>query len=144
MGKPAGPGEDHEPADPAAFERGEARGEFALTWRAHGLSYGIPGAVDASLADGSVLVANLSRGAVATARERFARFAVVTVTASPEVRLERILSRGREDLAAARARVARRVDPAESDLEIVNDGTVAEAGESLVRFLAGRLAPLSA
>lgn len=140
--RPAGPGEDHEPIAVDDFSAAERRGEFALVWRAHGLSYGISASVDAALADGSVAIANVSRGSVAEARRRFERCAVVHITASPEVRLARIQARGREDLAAARARVARSAAPVDHDLEIVNDGTVSDAGEQLVRFLTRRLAPV--
>lgn len=140
--RPAGPGEDHEPTSSQDFADAERRGAFALTWRAHGLSYGIPRDVDEQLAAGSVVVANLSRAVVADARRRFARVAVVVITASPEVRLERIRARGREDLAAARARIARRGDEVDHDLEIVNDGTIAAAGDALSRFLVDRLAPI--
>ncbi|GGD34059.1 hypothetical protein GCM10010915_13070 [Microbacterium faecale] len=140
--RPAGPGEDHEPTSAQDFSDAAQRGAFALTWRAHGLRYGIPRDVDAQLAAGSVVVANLSRAVVADARQRFARVAVIVITASAEVRLERIRARGREDLAAARARIARRGDAVDHDLEIVNDGTIAEAGDALARFLADRLAPI--
>lgn len=140
--RPAGPGEDHEPISPQGFADAEQRGSFALSWSAHGLRYGIPSDVDARLAAGSVVVANVSRAVVAEVRRRFVRAAVVVVTAPPEVRLERIRARGREGLEAARARVARRGDTVEHDLEIVNDGTVAEASDALAGFLADRLAPI--
>ena len=63
---------------------------------------------------------------------------MVRVTVSDEVRRARIIARGREDAAGAAARVAR-PDPAPdhpADLEIVNDGTLEQAGEALAGFLA--------
>lgn len=76
----------------------------------------------------------------AQSRGEFALFTnvrVVRVTVSEEVRLARILARGREDAAAAAARIVRR-DPAPDfavDLEIVNDGTLDEASGAFAAFL---------
>lgn len=57
--RPAGAdGEDHEAVSEAQF----AGRSFALQWRAHGLSYGIPTDIANDLAAGTVVVANVSRG----------------------------------------------------------------------------------
>ncbi|WP_156759832.1 phosphonate metabolism protein/1,5-bisphosphokinase (PRPP-forming) PhnN [Microbacterium karelineae] len=133
--RPSGPGEDHEPVASDAFASAEARGDFALTWRAHGLGYGIPASVRGQIDAGRIIVANISRGSVGEARAAFARVVVVCITAPAEVRLARILARGREDEAAARARIARASPRVAADLEIVNDGTVDAAGATLVGFL---------
>lgn len=134
--RPAGAGEEHEPCDAEAFAEAAARGAYALTWRAHGLDYGIPAA---ECEGAPVVVANISRGSIDEAREKFARTVVVHITVSPEVRLQRILARGREDRAAAERRVSRPADPVDANLEIVNDGTVEEAGETLTAFLRDQL-----
>lgn len=129
--RPSGPGEDHEPLSDDEFAAVERAGGFALTWGAHGLRYGIPAAVRDDLARGAVVVANVSRGSLADVRERFDRAVVVHVTVSPEVRLERILARGREDRAQAEARIARVAPPVEGAIEIRNDGSVADGGAQL-------------
>lgn len=136
--RPAGAGENHDPVSESAFEAAEARGEFALTWRAHGLAYGIPAAVIEAVASGGVVVANVSRSVLEMLPTLFENVRVVRVTVPESVRLARIVGRGREDAAAASARVAR-PDPAPHhpvDLEIVNDGTLEDACASLVDFLA--------
>ncbi|WP_221585778.1 phosphonate metabolism protein/1,5-bisphosphokinase (PRPP-forming) PhnN [Microbacterium sp. G2-8] len=133
--RPSGPGEDHEPIARHEFLSAEDRGDFALTWRAHEVAYGIRGVVRDEVERGRTVVANVSREVVCELGRSFPRFAVVHVTVSPEVRLARILARGREDEAAARARIARPAPRVDADLEIVNDGTIAEAGATLVRFL---------
>ncbi|UZN02876.1 phosphonate metabolism protein/1,5-bisphosphokinase (PRPP-forming) PhnN [Cellulomonas sp. S1-8] len=135
--RPAGPGEDHEPVSESELAAAERRGELALTWRAHGLAYGIGAHVLDVAAAGGVVVANLSRGVLQQLPGLFADVRVVRVTVSDEVRLARILARGREDETAAAARVARR-DPAPDhrvDLEIVNDGTLEQASAQLVQLV---------
>ncbi len=135
--RPAGRGESHEPVSEAEFTRAEAAGRYSLRWRAHGLGYGLPAAVNDAVGAGRVVVANVSRAVLGTLAESFADLRVVRISVSPAVQAERLLARGREDNAAIAARIER-TDPAPSapvDLEIVNDGTVAEAGELLVAFL---------
>lgn len=135
--RPAGAGEDHEPVGEREFEIADRGGEFAVSWRAHGLAYGIPRSALDAVEAGGVVVANVSRGVLDVLPELFTTVRVVRVTVSDDVRLARIVARGREDEIAAAARVAR-PDPAPDhpvDLEIVNDGALEEACAALVTFL---------
>lgn len=135
--RPAGPGEDHLPLSAEEFAAAELSGAFALSWRAHGLCYGIPAEVFEAVGAGGVVVANVSRAVLCQLPELFPEVRVVRVSVSDSVRLERILARGREDAPAAAARVAR-ADPAPEhpvDLEIVNDGTLEQASAALLAFL---------
>jgi len=137
--RPSGPGEDHVPVAPEAFAAAEAAGRFALTWRAHGLAYGVPASVSEAIADGWVVVANVSREVLPALEDVFGRAHTVRITVSDEVRRARIAARGRENSADAHARLDR-PDPAPGfpvDLEIVNDGTLEDAGSLLVDFLRG-------
>ena len=56
-------GETHEALTETEF----ASRDFALQWQAHGLHYGIPRSIDADLAAGRVVLANLSRHVLADA-----------------------------------------------------------------------------
>ena len=135
--RPDGPGEDHRAVTDTEFAELANVGAFALAWRAHGLDYGIGIEVAAQVADGAVAVVNVSRTVLAVLPQRFPRFAVVRVTVSDEVRRARLAQRGREDHTAVVARLAR-PDPAPDHLihlEIVNDGTVEEAGARLAEFV---------
>lgn len=137
--RPPARGEDHLPVSDAEFARIRAAGGFALSWRAHGLWYGIPVDVSDAVLGGDVAVVNVSRGVLAGLGQRFARTAVVRVTVPEDVRRERIARRGRETAADMDARV-NRVDPAPDapvDVEIVNDRALEESGGALADFLSG-------
>jgi ribose 1,5-bisphosphokinase len=141
--RPPGPAEDSAHADEAEFARRAARGDFVLSWRAHGLAYGIPAETVAQVRGGTVVVGNLSRSVLGELPACFPRSFAVRVTVPEHVRRARIAARGREDDAAARARLER-PDPAPDvpvDLEIVNDRGLAEAGDALVAFLRGLARP---
>lgn len=88
--------ENHDSLTPAAFAMAEAEGAFCLTWSAHGLSYGLPAEIPRRLETGETVVANVSRGALRNAAERFSRLHIVAVTAPHHLLVERIAARGRE------------------------------------------------
>lgn len=103
--------EDHEPMSEAAFEARVAAGAFALHWRAHGLSYGIPASLDLDRTAGRTVLANVSRRILADARAMFPDMTVLHVTARPEVLAARLTGRGREDASEVAARLARSAAP---------------------------------
>jgi thymidine phosphorylase len=133
--RPAGSiGEDHEPMSAAAFDAAEAAGAFFVSWRAHGLAYGIRRTALDALANGQNVVVNVSRGVVRTIAARVPGTIVLSVTAPPEVVRARLEARGREDAADVAARLARSVplDDAARVIEVSNDGSL-EIG--VARFL---------
>lgn len=135
--RPSGPGEDSHQLTEADFLRTVAAGGFAVSWRAHGLGYGLPIAVDDHVRQGGVAVANVSRTVLGQLAARYAGFRLVRISVSPQVRAARLSARGRECETDIAARIAR-PDPAPAataHLEIVNDGTIAEAGDLLLDFL---------
>lgn len=113
-------GEDHEPVSDAAF----AARDFALSWQAHGLRYGIPADVADDLARGVVVVANVSRSVIAEAASRFP-VRVIEVTAPADVLAARLAARGRETAADVAGRLARRVAMPEGIevATVMNDAT---------------------
>lgn len=86
-------GEDFEGVTPEIFNARRARGDFALTWDAHGLSYGIP--KDQVTGPGDVIF-NGSRAALSEATRVFPGLRVVLVTAPEIVLAARLAARGRE------------------------------------------------
>ena len=88
--------EDHDTMDLAAFERAEAAGEFALSWGAHGLRYGIAAKSLAALDQGHTAIINVSRHVIGAAENLGYRVTVLSVVCDPTLLAERIAKRGRE------------------------------------------------
>jgi phosphonate metabolism protein PhnN/1,5-bisphosphokinase (PRPP-forming) len=103
--------EDHETIDRNGFEAARLDGRFALDWEAHGLCYALPGSVDVAVADGRIVVANVSRRVIPEALRKYARAKVVLVTADMGVRASRLANRGRESSADVAARLSREGAP---------------------------------
>ncbi len=140
--RPADAGsEDHDSLDDAGFAAAEAAGRFALAWRAHGLSYGIPAAIDAEIAAGRAVVVNVSRTILPTVRARYEAVMVVQVTADRDVIAGRLARRGRESAAEIHRRLARDVpvDAGDGCVVIDNSGPLAAAGARLAALIAGTL-----
>lgn len=100
-------GEPFEGVSPADFAARAARGEFVLTWEAHGLHYGIPGSVLDAVSEGRDVIFNGSRAMLVEAWEVFPNLTVILVTAPIQVLAERLASRGRETTEEIAARLAR-------------------------------------
>ena len=137
--RPADSGsEDHDTMALADFARAEAAGQFALSWDAHGLRYGLPASLDEDLDRGRVVVANLSRGVIGALMRRYPDAVVVSVTAQREVIARRLEGRGRETPESIQRRLERSV-PGErmpaSTVVIDNSGALETAGEHFVRLL---------
>ena len=135
--RPAGsPGEDHEAATDEAFDAREAKGDFLITWGAHGLRYGLPVELKRLVEAGRNVIANGSRATIAALAARLPRFVVVEVTAPPEVLAARIAGRGRESGEAIEKRLSRTVEPRPEGIRaatVCNDQSV-EIG--IERFVA--------
>jgi ribose 1,5-bisphosphokinase len=104
--------EDHDSVSPAEFARAAAAGEYALSWEAHGLSYGLPASLVENLRTGRVVVLNASRGVVGMATQKFPDTRLILVDAAAEVRAKRLASRGRESDAEVTERLRREVPAA--------------------------------
>ncbi|WP_085723315.1 phosphonate metabolism protein/1,5-bisphosphokinase (PRPP-forming) PhnN [Pseudomonas sp. R37(2017)] len=85
----------------------QARGAFALSWHANGLSYGIPREIDDWLAAGQDVLINGSRGHLQNTRLRYPNVLVVLLTVDQAVLRQRLLERGRESLIEIDQRLAR-------------------------------------
>ena len=128
--------EVHESVSDEDFDRREARGEFAIAWRSHGNAYGLPKSVAADVERGLGVVVNVSRAVVGALRQRFARVAVIHVSARPQILARRLCARGRESPQQIAARVARAGEaglPPPPVTLIDNSGDVAEASAQFVQ-----------
>ncbi|HWL81486.1 MAG TPA: phosphonate metabolism protein/1,5-bisphosphokinase (PRPP-forming) PhnN [Roseomonas sp.] len=128
--------EAHLPLSEADFAKAREAGAFALHWQAHGLHYGIPRSIESELTEGRVVIANLSRGVLATVPSAY-RLCVVLVTAPPAVLAARIAARGREtpeEIVRRLQREALLPDSLEVR-EVMNDSTPAEGAARLIEML---------
>lgn len=136
-------GEDHDGVCDAEFEAMRAAGRFAVSWNAHGLSYGIPIETKQAVAGGALVIANGSRSALDAFAQAYADLLVVNVTARPEVLAARLEARGREsrdDILRRLARSSLDVVGAYQVVTIDNSGDVETAGDALVALLSSSLA----
>ena len=129
-------GEDHRELSAPEFAAERAAGGFALWWDAHGLSCGIPRAIEGDMAARRVVVANLSRGVLAEAAARY-RLRVLMITAPVATLAARLAARGREDAADIAARLAREAAlPAGLDVTtVMNDATPEDGAARVVAAL---------
>ena len=139
-----GRSEEHDSLDDAGFAKAEAEGAFCLSWRAHGLAYGLPVLIERQVGAGHVVLANLSRRALGEAGARFGRLGIVEITAPPDVLVARIAARGRESEADIRARIARSAPlspPPQtvSFLRIDNSGPADQGADALAAHLGALL-----
>ena len=136
--RPPSTAEDHETLDAPAFERAAGAGAFALSWRAHGNSYGIPASIDDDLRRGRTVVCNASRTIVEHARQRYRRVLVVAITAPQEVLQSRLTARQRADDGSIAQRIERSAaveDLFTADVTIDNVGEPAAGVRRLLRAI---------
>jgi len=100
-------GEAAQAVSAEGFAQMQARGEFALSWSANGLHYGIPVEIDQWLADGHDVLVNGSRGHLSQVRTRYPDVRVVLLSVEQSVLRQRLLARGRESAEDIEARLAR-------------------------------------
>ncbi|MGJ7038796.1 ribose 1,5-bisphosphokinase [Shinella sp. BE166] len=136
-------GEAHEAIDAEGFRTRAAEGGFAVSWEAHGLSYGILRETLDALAAGVTLVANGSRSALPAFADAYSRLKVVVITARPDILAARLAARGRESAEGIAKRLDRAVPEivvAADTVVIDNSGALEEAGEAFVSLLVSALA----
>jgi len=125
--------EDHESVSPGQFALHRDNGAYALSWDAHGLSYGLPASLLDDLGAGRVVVCNGSRAMVAAAKAKFPGTQVLLIEANAAVRARRLAGRGREtgaQIATRLGREAPEVPP--GAIRIDNSG---EVEDGIARFV---------
>ena len=136
--RPSDPGlEDHGTLDESGFAAAEATGAFAVSWRSHGLGYGLPAAMEDDLAAGRIVVANVSRAVLSDIARRH-EMLVAEITATPDIIAKRLAARGRESAESVGRRMKRTVQFDRDAFHVVtidNSGELAEAGAAFARLL---------
>lgn len=134
--RPSSEAEEHDTIDEDSFAVGVSSGAFALSWRAHGLGYAVPGSARDLAEAGRSVICNVSRTVIGQARELRCDVSVVEVKVPLDILRARLVARGRPEDGDIEKRLARAPGfPVEADLTIVNDRLPTVAGEELVRFL---------
>lgn len=131
-------GEAHVALSDAEFALRDAAGVFALTWRSHGLCYGIGREIDLWMQAGLTVVVNGSRGHLPRAAERYPDLVPVAVRVGLDELRRRLVARGRETPEQIRDRLARAAafDVAHRNLATLdNSGPPEDGGERLVALL---------
>lgn len=130
--------EDHDSLDEAAFVEAMEKGAFALSWQAHGLHYALPQLVNEKIAEGTIVIANVSRRVLDDIRKSYPCYRAVMITAHPDILAKRLAARGRETSQEISARLEREVcfdNKAPDVIKIDNSNDVATAIEAFIRHL---------
>ena len=130
--------ESHIPVTDDEYSRMLNNNQFALHWQAHGLSYGIPVAINSLIQSDRAVVVNASRTIIAEARTRYLRPGLIAVDCRSALRAERIAKRGREGAVELRARLSRSpqgFNQATADVLIDNSGDLDSAIAEMVAGL---------
>jgi ribose 1,5-bisphosphokinase len=133
--RPASRWEEHSTLDEATFAAAEATGQFALSWRAHGLCYGLDRAINDDLVAGRIVVANVSRAMVEVARSHYVRTHALLIDADPAVRAARLSGRAREAASESRTSGSRAFPAIAYDTVIDNSAELAPAVAAFVAVL---------
>ncbi|WFU49960.1 phosphonate metabolism protein/1,5-bisphosphokinase (PRPP-forming) PhnN [Sinorhizobium terangae] len=137
--------EVHESVSTAEFEDMSRSGAFAVSWQAHGLSYGVPVEIADRVASGMTAIVNGSRAALPAIREAFGTIAVALVTADPAVLAKRLAERGRESEEDVLRRLTRQTPDiiAGPDVTVIdNSGRLDVAGQRFVALVERHCAAL--
>jgi phosphonate metabolism protein PhnN/1,5-bisphosphokinase (PRPP-forming) len=118
------------------FSQMAASGGLAWHWQAHGFCYGISARYADDVAQGHVVVVNGSREHV-LAQMPSPAMRVVQIVAKPQDIASRLAQRARDTPQAVAQRLERNTQFADlqADCIICNEGTVAEAGLQLSKYL---------
>lgn len=137
--RPSGAGgEDFDGVSAEVFAQMTQKGEFALSWHAHGLRYGIPVRVQADLNAGHDVLANLSRGMLRMADDAFPGMITLNLYADRDVLAKRLSARGREtaaDIAARLDRADRPLPTGITALTLDNSGDLHDTVAEILRQL---------
>ncbi|MCL1824925.1 MAG: phosphonate metabolism protein/1,5-bisphosphokinase (PRPP-forming) PhnN [Betaproteobacteria bacterium] len=131
-------GERHYSLTREDFQLRKSRDEFSLSWKSHGLYYGIGSEMDYSLAKGAVVVVNGSRGCLPEAVKKYPELLPVLISARPDVLRERLEKRGRESPADINERLAgsaMNVPDIPGLIRLDNSNALEDAGEFFLDLL---------
>lgn len=122
------------------FKMRESEGLFAMHWESHGNYYGIGKEINYWLFRGFNVVVNGSREYLPTARKKYKQLRPILIETSPEILMQRLETRGRENREDIEKRMKRSYDVGTLDntvIRIYNDGPLEESGKELISLVLG-------
>ena len=128
-------GEDSYNIDFDTFRKLERDGDFAFSWSAHHLKYGLPITIFDEINVGKSLIANISRSILDQLSDKFEYYEIILITASDKILAERLEKRGRESKAQIEERLARSsftIPNGISPLILRNETTVEDAVSKII------------
>ncbi|MBK8160971.1 MAG: phosphonate metabolism protein/1,5-bisphosphokinase (PRPP-forming) PhnN [Rhodospirillaceae bacterium] len=128
-------GERHLALSPACFAARQLAGDFAMSWSANGLEYGIGREIDDSLRSGRHVIVNGSRAHFPEAVGRYPTALPILIVVDPILLQARLLARGRESADEIAARIARagHLTVQHPTLQVIqNDGPISGASEAFL------------
>jgi ribose 1,5-bisphosphokinase len=131
-------GETHFALSYEEFRLRQEVGFFALSWKSHGLMYGVGCEIDSWLEQGVHVVVNGSREYLPTAESLYPGLIPVLVRVDAGVLADRLLKRGRENRTEIRDRIRRAKSfPCDASRLVVIDNSddIEQAGESFLSLL---------
>ncbi|MEL6920797.1 MAG: phosphonate metabolism protein/1,5-bisphosphokinase (PRPP-forming) PhnN [Pseudomonadota bacterium] len=137
-----GGNEEHECVSAETFAARNKAGGYAVTWDAHGLSYGIPAEVLSHTHRGGHAVMNGSRRALPRIADVFAELQVINLRVSNDVLAARLSQRGRESAEEISTRLARAAGTIPTGImvtEVDNSGALEVAGHAVLDVISARL-----
>ena len=131
-------GSDHDAVTPAQFAELQGAGALAWQWYAHGFSYGIAGCYAQCVQRGDLVVVNGSREHASALVDR-SDVRLVQIVVDAQELARRLQRRGRDAPHEMAHRMARngQFSALRSDYTIVNQQSVADAGQQLLAYLQG-------
>jgi len=113
-----------------------------LSWKRHGIRYGITSEINIWLKTGLNVIINGSRHHYPIARKTYPDLYAIWITADPAILAQRLLKRGREtpDKIEERMQSADKFSPPELNSDnsssiIENNGSLVEAGDLFLKIL---------
>ena len=120
--------EDYIPISNNDFQNKIKDGFFAITWKAHCSSYGIPKDIDDELKKGVDVIFNGSRLALKQIKENYPDAKIICITASKKAIESRLISRNRESKDDIKKRLNREVGKLPSETIYVKNDIDLETG----------------
>ena len=128
-------GENHSAVSIETFLQRRSSGEYALSWGAHQLYYGIPKSIEALFPQGVSAIVNGSRSVIGDARKGFRGCTIISIRAKTETLRKRLMTRARETAEQIDQRLQRATAftvEGPDVIEVWNDGT---PEEGVTRFI---------